>query len=292
MRKIAEWKKKEVEEVKELIRKYPIFGIVNMENLPSLQLQRMRAQTKGKVLIRMVKKRLIKLAISQLKDEKKDVEKVNEIVKGMPALIFTTEDPFKLATLLNKSKSKAPAKAGQTAPNDIVVPAGPTSFAPGPIISELAQVGIKTKVVDGKLDINEDTVVVKEGEAINQKVADILMRMGIEPMEIGLDVICVYDNGIIYDKKVLTIDLDSYIEGIKQAHSEALALAMGVGYVTKDTVSALIVKAYSEAKALSTKTNIPTKDNIKGLVVKAEKEASELKNKVGSSGEQSSPDIQ
>jgi large subunit ribosomal protein L10 len=42
-----------------------------------------------------------------------------------------------LYKILQKSKSSAPAKAGQTAPNDIYVKAGKTSFAPGPIIGEL-----------------------------------------------------------------------------------------------------------------------------------------------------------
>jgi large subunit ribosomal protein L10 len=280
MSKVAEWKKKKVEEIKELIRKYPLFGIVNMENLPSLQLQRIRAQMKGKILIKMAKKRLIKICIQQLKNEKKGIEKVNELMRGMPALIFTDEDPFKLVNLLNKSKSKAPAKAGQIAPSDIIIPAGPTSFAPGPIISELAQVGIKTKVVDGKLNVNEDTVVVKEGEVINSKVADILTRMGIEPMEIGLDVICVYDNGVVYGKEVLTIDQDSYINNIKKAYSESLCLAMEVGYVTKETVSMFVVKAYNEAKELSTKSGILTKDNIKELIIKVENEASNLNNKI------------
>jgi len=64
----------------------------------------------------------------------------------MPALLFTKENPFKLYNKLQKSKSSAPAKAGQTAPSEIVVPKGPTPFAPGPIIGELGALGIKTAV--------------------------------------------------------------------------------------------------------------------------------------------------
>jgi len=278
MSKVAEWKKKEVEEVKDLVRKYPFFGVANMENLPSAQLQRMRAQMKGKVLIKMTKKRLIKLVIEQLKEEKKGLEKV--LIKGMPALIFTKEDPFKLVNLLNKNKSKAPAKAGQTAPMDLIVPAGPTSFAPGPIISELSQIGIKTKVVDGKLNITDDTVVAKEGDVINSKTADILARMGIEPMEIGLDVICVYDNGIIYDKKVLTIDVDDYMNNIRKAYSESLCLSMELGFVTKETINIMIVKAHNVAKLLSTKGKILTEDNVGELITKANNEASKLNSKL------------
>ena len=233
---------------------------------------------KGKVLIKMAKKRLIRIAIEQLKEEKKELEKV--LIKGMPALIFTNEDPFKLVNLLNKNKSKAPAKAGQTAPMDLIVPAGPTSFAPGPIISELSQVGIKTKVVDGKLNITDDTLVAKEGDVINSKTADILARMGIEPMEIGLDVICVYDNGIIYDKKVLTIDVNDYMNNIRKAYSESLCLSMELGFVTKETINIMIVKAHNVAKLLSTKGKILTEDNVGELITKANNEASKLNSKL------------
>jgi len=279
--KVAEWKKKEVEEVKKLIKEYPIFGIVNMENFPSFQLQKMRHKMKGSVLIKMSKKRLIKIAIEQLKEEKKGIEGMNKIIRGMPALIFTKEDPFKLAKLLNESKSKAPAKVGQTAPNDIVVPAGSTSFAPGPIISELGSVGIKTKVIDGKLDIIEDTTVVKEGEEIKPKVADMLLRLGIEPMEIGLDVLGVYDNGVIYDKEVLKVDTEGYVNNVRKAYSEAMGLAMEIGYVTKETVKILLRKVFNEGKALAGKCNLLTEDNVKEIIVKVEEEASNLKDKVG-----------
>ena len=71
-------------------------------------------------------------------------------LKGMPALIFTKENPFSLFKTLKKSKTNAPAKANQTAPFDLIVPKGPTSFAPGPVIGELAILGIKSGV-----EINE-----------------------------------------------------------------------------------------------------------------------------------------
>mgnify|MGYP000252813721 CR=1 FL=1 len=75
-----------------------------------------------------------------------NMDQLTEKIKGMPALLFSKENPFTLYSILQKNKSPAPAKANQEAPKDIVVSAGPTTFAPGPIISELAEVGIKTKV--------------------------------------------------------------------------------------------------------------------------------------------------
>jgi len=135
----SEQKKKLVQQLVHDIEHHPIVGVVNLENLPAQQLQVMRSMLKSKgVKLSMARKRLLYLALSQSK--KKDLDKLTAKIKGMPALIFTKDNPFALNTLIVKNKSEAPAKAGQTAPRDIVVKAGPTSFAPGPIISELAAV--------------------------------------------------------------------------------------------------------------------------------------------------------
>ena len=143
MAHVAEYKKRIVQEIIDLANQYPIIGLVNMENLPAPQLQKMRAQLRDKIKFAMTKKRLIKLALEQAKNSKKGIEKLEDYFTGMPALIFTKENPFRLYNMLKKNNSPAPAKAGQIAPRDIIVPAGPTSFAPGPIIGELGQIGLK-----------------------------------------------------------------------------------------------------------------------------------------------------
>src|SRR3989344_2663282 len=192
---VAEYKKEIVTELVRMINEYPIIGVVNMENLQAPQLQKMRAQLRGNFFITMTKRRLIKLAFEETKSKKKGIEQLESHLGGMPALIFTKENPFKLSRTLQKSKSPAPAKAGQTAPRDIVVNKGVTSFAPGPIIGELALAGIKSGVEGGKVAIKEDSVVVKSGEKIKPKVAEILTRLGVQPMEVGLDLVAVYENG-------------------------------------------------------------------------------------------------
>jgi large subunit ribosomal protein L10 len=256
--KIPKWKKDEVKDIKRLITEYPYFGVVDLENLPALQFQRMRNSLEGKIVVKVSKKRLMKLAIAELKDSKKGIEKVLDHLNGMVALIFTKESPFKIYPLLSKSKARAAAKPGQTAPYDIIIPAGPTPFVPGPVISELGSVGIKTSVQDGKIYIRHDVVVAKEGEKIKQKVAEILLRLGIEPMEIGLNIVAVYDNGIIYERDVLAVDPEVYYNNIRMASAESIAVAMEIGYITKETTELMIVKAEREAKSIAQSANIIT----------------------------------
>ena len=87
-------KKDVVKELVELIEKYPIVGIVDMENLPAPQLQKMKRNLQGKVLVRMAKGRLIKIALE--KSKKEGIKALIEKVRGMPALIFTEDNPFTL----------------------------------------------------------------------------------------------------------------------------------------------------------------------------------------------------
>ncbi|MCK4521968.1 MAG: 50S ribosomal protein L10, partial [Nanoarchaeota archaeon] len=210
---VADYKKRIVDTFVKLIKEYPIVGAVNMEGMPTPQLQKMREEIRKKnIVLLMTKRRLLKIAIENAKSDKKGIEEIGKYLNGMPALIFSKENPFKLSKLLSSSKSKAPAKGGQTAPNDIVVKAGGTSFAPGPIIGELGALGIKSGVEGGKVAIKEDCVVCKEGGKISAKLAEILTRLGIEPMEVGLDLVAVYEDGLIFKKDVLAIDEKEFID--------------------------------------------------------------------------------
>ncbi|MBI2653039.1 50S ribosomal protein L10, partial [Candidatus Woesearchaeota archaeon] len=186
-------------------------------------------------------------------------------------------NPFRLSKTLQKSKSPSPAKAGQTAPRDIVVNKGATSFAPGPIIGELALAGIKAGVEGGKVAIKEDTVIVKAGEKIKPKVAEILTRLGIQPMEVGLDLVAVYENGLVYTKDILSIDEAEYKNRLTNASRWAFNLANYVSYPTKETIRLLIGNAYNDAKALGIAQKIFDAGIVDVLLAKAQQQMLSLK---------------
>jgi len=280
MKKIPDKKLKIVQEFKDLVKQNPIVGIVNMENLPAKQLQNMREQMRGTVVIKMTKKRLMKIILEATEADKKGVDKLLETLKGMPAMIFTKENPFTLYKKLDSNKSSAPAKAGQTANIDIVIPAGPTPFSPGPIIGELGALKIKAGIEDGKVAIKEDATVVKEGEEISAQIAGILTRLGIEPMEVGLDLVAVYENGEIFAKDVLAIDEDEFMSKIAAAASDSFKLAIAVGIVTSDTIKPMLQNAYQDAKALGLSQSIEADEILIALVAKAEAGMSSLKSQL------------
>lgn len=273
---VSEQKKQQVHELVGLIKEHPIIGIVNLENLPASQLQKMRSMLKmHDVKIVTSRKRLLKLALTESKKE--NISLLIEKVKGMPALIFTKSNPFLLYSLIQKNKSEAPAKAGQKSPKDIVVRAGPTSFAPGPIISELAAVGIKTKVDKGKLAIVDDVTVAKEGSEISSKLAEALKRLDIKPMEIGLDLVAVWENGLVFDKKQLHIDEAEYAQNVTQAAQWAINLAVEAAYLTAGIVDMLLQKAFREAKVLAVEQGILSAETLNEILARTEQQALSLR---------------
>jgi len=274
---ISQKKKDNIKDIVNLLNEYPIIGIVDMENLPAPQLQKMKRSLKGNVIVRMAKGRLIKIALE--KSKQPELSKLSEKIRGMPALIFTKDNPFTLYKTLKASKSSAPAKAGQTAPRDVVIPEGKTPFAPGPIIGELGQLGIKTGVQDGKVAVMSAKTVVKEGEVFNAKVAEILTRLNILPMEVGLNIISVFEDGILFDRKTLDIDEEAYIADLQRLHNEAMNLAVKIGYASPDTIRVLIRKAQADATALADARDILTRDNVGKILAKAEAQAESVKNK-------------
>ncbi|MFH1510557.1 MAG: 50S ribosomal protein L10 [Candidatus Woesearchaeota archaeon] len=276
MSHVATYKKDVVAKIQKCIIDFPIVGVVNVENLPAPQLQRMRQKLRERVVLFMAKKRLMKIALENAKENKPGVERLAEAFTGMPAMIFTKENPFSLFKVLKQNKSNAPAKAGQLAPHDIVVSAGPTSFAPGPIIGELGQFGIKTQVESGKITVKQDTVVCRQGQPIKDKLAALLVRLGIEPMEVGLDLTATYEDGVIFKKDVLDIDEDQFMARLVTVHNQAMALALEIGYASVSTIKKLLSVAHLEAKCLAIERNIITSDTVKEMLAKAELGAAAL----------------
>ncbi|MBI2105374.1 50S ribosomal protein L10 [Candidatus Woesearchaeota archaeon] len=270
-------KKKEVELIRNLIKKYKTVGLINLNNLPSPQLQTARKKLNAE--IRVVKKSLLKIAFKGTEYEKLDFC-LNEII---PALIMSNDSSFKLAKDLRKGKSFVAAKPGQIAPHDILVKAGPTNLPAGPVIGELGAAGIKASVEQGKIDIRQDSVVVRAGNAISPTAASVLVKLGIKPMEIGLNLAATFEEGNLFGKDVLDIDEKFYIDTLKLAASEALNLSVNIGYVTEDNVELLLRKVESEAIALNKIANAE-KDKVINEIASAEKEAEKLAEKTDDQG--------
>ena len=267
MAHVAEWKKEEVNDIKELIKTHNVVGMANLADIPAPQLQKMRQNLKDTTVIKMSRKTLMSLALSE--SEKSNIDALSEHMEGQPALIFTDMNPFKLFKILEASKTAAPAKAGSIAPSDIVVPKGDTAFNPGPILGELQKVGIPAKIEKGKIVITKDKVIVAEGEAVPRDVAGILTRLDIQPMEVGIDLVAAYEDETIYTSDLLTIDEEKTLSDIQRAFSQALNLSVNASVYTKEAMPIIIQNASAKAMNLALNAEILTSKTTDLLLSKA-----------------------
>lgn len=266
MAHVAEWKKEEVSELKGLIDSYDVVGIVDLLNIPAKQLQEMRKSLKGKAVIRMSKKNLIDLALEDCEAEKDNVADLSDYMNGQVAVIATEMNPFRLYKILEDSKTAAPAKPGSIAVDDIVIPEGDTGFEPGPFLGELQQVGIPAKIDKGKIVVSKETVLVKAGEEVSKQVASTLSRMDINPMEVGIDLKAVYEDGAIYTSEVLAIDEEQTLADIQGAFTRAFNLSVYATIPTEETISAIISNAYTKAFNVAMESAYATSETSEPLI--------------------------
>ena len=264
MTRAKELKARELEQVKELINKYETVSIADLRSLPSSTLQRLRNKLRDKIYVKVTKKSIISLAIDQIKN--KDLTSLKQALDiSIPVLILSNEDPFKLFKEIKANKSKAFAKPGQVSPMDIIVPAGPTNFTPGPIIGELGAVGLQTSVEQGKIAIKKEKFLVRENEIIKPEIASILSKLNITPIEIGLNIVSIYKDKIVYQREILDIDEKQYINNLILANSQAFALAEKIGYIDKENVKMLLSKVYITTLNVGKKLNLELNTEIKKL---------------------------
>jgi large subunit ribosomal protein L10 len=281
-REYSEKKVSTVEKIAKLSKKYPVIVVTQLSKVRSAQLMAVRKVLRGNAEIVVVKNKLAKLALKRAGIKNAD-ELLNHFT-GQNALIFSNLDPFKLFLLLEKNRVSLAARAGDIAPNDIMVPAGNTGQPAGPVLSEFREAGIPTKIESGSIWIVKDSVAAKSGTAISPKLASLLSKLGIKPIRAGLSIALAYENGLIYAADAVAIDLEKYRESLISGFTSSKALAIFVGYLTPETTPEIIARAYREAFALAVEVGELTPETAPAIFGRAEAEANAILSKAKEKG--------
>lgn len=279
-RQVLQEKAKEIEEIRKIMEQHKVIALASLQKVRAAQLQELRKKLQRDAYLRVIKNTLIKRAISKSKD-KPNLDKLEEHLAGSTIFLFTNLNPFRLVLLLEKGKVRTTAKAGDVAAFDVVVPAGNTGQPPGPIISQLSAVGLKTRIESGSVWINKDTLVAKEGEAISEQLAVVLSKLGIKPVEAGLVLKVAYDDGVIINEKQLLLDIDDARKTVEDAYRHAFYLSVNSAYTMSENVAFLLQKAHQSAYLLSVNGAILTKETVEDVLRKAHMQMLGLKAKLG-----------
>jgi len=278
MAHVAKWKFGEVDNLTNLLTGKKVIGIVGIGGIPAPQMQKMRSNLHGIAEIRSAKNNLIKRALENAEKKIKGISGLQQSLKGQAAIIATDMNPFKLFSQIKSTRTMAPAKGGETATHDIEVKEGDTPFKPGPIVGELQKAGIPAAIKEGKVVIKSDKVIVPKGEKIPNDVAQMLTRLEIFPIEIGMNLNAVLEEGNIYLPDILDVNLDEFLGKITQASTNAFNLAIETAWLTNVTIEPLLMKAHSNAFSLAIEQGIVNKETIKYILSKANARMLALKN--------------
>lgn len=271
-KKVPEWKVKKVDEAKQFLLGQPVVGIVDLQNLPSAQMQEIRKKLRGKADIRIYKLEILRRALAGT-----GLATLEKYIAGPTGIITSSENPFALYRLAKKNRSKAAAKAGAVAQKDIIVPAGETDLPAGPVLGDLKIAKIDVKLEKGKVVVAKDSLVAKKGEAISERAANALNKLGLKPVEVGLNIKAVYENGEIYGAEILDIDEEQFMRNLRGCHAAAINLSVAAGIVNSVSVLLLIQKAAQNARALALSANIITPETVLGMISKAAAQAAKIK---------------
>ena len=280
---VAPLKKEAVRKISDMLSGYPIIGVARVTGIPGPQLQKIRQKLRGKAEIMVSKNNLFMIAIGDAEKAKPGLKGLAGTISSQTALVATRLNPFLLFKEMEATKQPSAARGGETAPEDIMVHEGETSFKPGPIVGELQKAGIPAGIEAGKVLIKKDKVLVKKGEKIPRDLAPILAKMEIFPLTVGLDLQAAYETGTVYPANVLAVDDVKIMADMGMAAREAFNLAMFSAYPSSMTMVPLLQKARLEALGLALEAAIPEKDSIEPLLARAYHQAKALQERTKAS---------
>ena len=246
-------------------------ALVRMEKVRGSQLLPLRKKLQGEVEIVSIKDKVAKLAFA--KAGITGIDKLSEKVTGQCVFMFTNMSPFKLNVLLGKNKVMLFARGGDTASMDVVIPPKNTGIAPGPMLTDFKENGIATKIDQGTIWIMKETIPVKKGEPISEKLAGLLAKLDIKAIEAGIVLNAALEEGLVYQQEEMIIDVEKFRNDLAQAHQQAISLSIEAAYITADNIEQILSKAAQSARSVSTEAGYLTEDTKEQVLQKAHGQA-------------------
>ena len=263
--------------LQELPKKYKVIALVRMEKVRASQLLPLRKKLQGKVEIVSIKDKVAQRAIEKL--DLGGIGKMKEMLTGQCLFMFTNMSPFELNIFLSKNKILLPARGGDIASMDVIVQPKNTGIAPGPMLTEFKENKIPTKIDQGTIWILKETTPVKKGDVISTKLAALLGKLDIKPIEAGIVLNAALSESVLFSEAQLIVDVEKIKMQLVQANQQAVSLSIEASYITEDNIIQILAKASQAANNLSVEAGYVTEENKEQILQKAESQAQGIANK-------------
>uniref|UniRef100_A0A7S4AR13 60S acidic ribosomal protein P0 n=1 Tax=Pseudo-nitzschia australis TaxID=44445 RepID=A0A7S4AR13_9STRA len=241
----AERKASYFTEFKNLLNTYAKCFIVEIDNVGSKQLQDTRKTLRGKAEVLMGKNTMMRKCIKEYVEENPEspcVQLIDEC-RGNVGFVFTNGDLGAIKEVLEANTRPAPAKVGSVAPTDVIVEKGPTGCDPGQT-AFFQTLQIATKITRGQIEMVADTHLIVKGDKVTASQAALLQKLDICPFLYGMSLKSVYDNGSLFDAKVLEITDDVLTAQFCEALGILASISLAAGFPTQASVPHSLVNAF------------------------------------------------
>lgn len=267
----------------ELPKSYNVIALSKVNKVRATQLMKIRKKFHNEIIIKVIKNRVTQRAFEKISDVQ-GIDKLSSQLDGQCALMFTNISPFKLNLIFDQNKVFLLAKGGDITKTEIMIPSGDTGITPGPVLSEFKEANVPTKIDQGTIWVSRDTIVAKPADVISTKLASLLSKLNIKPIEAGIVVNYAIADKLVFAEDDLRIDLNEIKNELGRSYNESISLAVESSYFTRESMGYLLSKASRQAQYLALESNYLSKDTAGQIISTEEMKARNLVNKLKNKG--------
>ncbi|GLE02349.1 hypothetical protein PINS_up011187 [Pythium insidiosum] len=238
--------------LEQLLENFTKIFLVSVDNVGSNQLQQVRIALRGKAEVLMGKNTLMRKVFHNFleKNPGHPLENMIPLIKGNIGFVFTNADLNEVREVIESNKVPAPARVGAIAPVDVVIPAGPTGCDPGQT-SFFQALQVATKIQRGQIEIVSDQLLTKAGEKVGNSEAVLLQKLNIRPFSYGVVITSVYENGSIFDPKVLDLTEEDLCAKFVTGLRNVAAVSLEIGFPTLASIPHSVANAFKTLVAVA-----------------------------------------
>ena len=122
------------------------------------------------------------------------------------------------------------AKSGETAPEDIVIEKGPQASSRAPLSVNSSRQAFLRQLKVARSRSARPRPLSRKAQSFQLKLADVLVKLDIKPMDVGLALQAAFHDGSIYEPSVLAVDETKILAQIQLASQQAFNLSVNAVY--------------------------------------------------------------
>jgi large subunit ribosomal protein LP0 len=260
---VSEEKLQIEKELNRRIDTYERMVFVNLNNVTSQQMHKVRRDLQGTAELVVGKKTTQKKIISLRADRDdataNDAAMVQKLCRentltGNVALCFTNKSVSDLVTVFERYRVQAPARVGAISPVEVIIPAGNTGMEPT-MTSFFQALNIMTKINKGTVEIVSDKKVLSPGDKVDTSTSALLQKLNISPFFYNPEVVAVWEKGMLFSPEDLKMT-DAVMEAaFLKGVTDLTGLSLGSGVVTELSLPHAIADGFKKLLAASVESD-------------------------------------